>query len=161
MILFEDFKIEQELFLQRYIEYLKVLNSFDNSIPILDKNTILRYCADPDIYEYLIYKDKNPIGIVIIGHGLNNTFSKQDLYIQDFYIFPEFQRQHYGYKAVKALTEKYFGYDFSLMILKKNTNAVKFWDKVFSQLDYSERFAAGKINASSDKCYFKYYLKNE
>lgn len=161
MIKLEHYQKNEALYLERYKEYLIYLNSLSNHIEVLSDEDILYYSSFPDMDVFLVYNDNNPIGIVIIGHGLKNCFSRHDIYIQDFYIFPEYQRIGLGCEVLKVLTRHYSDKDFSLMIIKNNYPALNFWDKTFERIGYSERMQAADMIASSDNFYFKYYVKME
>lgn len=159
MIKLEDYRRDKELYLNRYKEYLTYLNSLNNNLKLLSDEEILYYSDSSDLDVYLVYDKELPIGIVILGHGLDNCFSRHDIYIQDFYIFPEYQRSGFGFEVLKVVTRHYSDKDFSLMIIKNNYPALNFWDKVFEKIGYSERIQAAGMIASSDDFYFKYYVK--
>lgn len=159
MIKLEHYKKDEKLYLERYKEYLRYLNSLTNHIKVFSDEDILYYSSLPDKDIFLVYNEDDPIGIVILGHGLENCFSRHDVYIQDFYIFPEYQRTGLGYEVLKVITRHYSDKDFSLMIIKNNYPALNFWDKVFERIGYSERMQAADMIALSDDFYFKYYVK--
>ena len=107
--------------------------------------------------DFFITLDNKPIGFVMLG-DFPNSFSKHDLYIQEFFIKNEYRQKGYGREAVKRITETFKDFDFSLFIIEKNSPAIRFWDTVFMQLSYENRLAAANVETSTwDHMTFRYF----
>lgn len=139
--------------------YIFALQQFDSSIQTKTENEILETLNSEFSEKFLIIDNNETIGFIIIGYGLENSFSGKDKFIEEFYIKESLQRKGYGRKAIQELCERYPNSDFSAFIIKNNEPAINFWKTAFDENKYSERFSAGNITATSENLIFKYWAK--
>lgn len=139
--------------------YIFELQQFDSSIQTKLENEILETLNSEFSEKFLITDNDEVIGFIIIGYGLENSFSGKDKFIEEFYIKKTLQRKGFGKKAIDELCKKYPNSDFSAFIINNNSPAISFWESAFDTDKYSERCFAGNINATSDNLIFKYWAK--
>ena len=77
---------------------------------------------------YYISNDNDIVGFCIVGK-LPQCNSKANWHIFEFYILPEYRRNHYGMFTMAELIHKY-GQKVSLHILKSNIDGMLFWAKI-------------------------------
>ena len=99
---------------------------------------------DPVTGFEIFLSDDIQVGFAFIGMS-PNAYGINDIYIQEFCIYEQFQRKGYGTKAVEQITQKWPDYDISLFILKENDPAKKFWNKTMENLGYREKVREGMI----------------
>ena len=127
-----DKKGDLSLFSANYGDYCteldKYLPSQENDLEML----ILTLLGDPDVYIQMIYWDKNLAGVFLYGIG-HNCHEECDYYIQDFYIIPQFRKQHIGQSVVERFTKEHPG-RYCLRVIESNEPAQRFWKTVWNKI---------------------------
>ena len=148
-------------FIKMYKEYVQILHNYDSTISLPPENNARTRLNLPHSKVYFLQYEKNIVGFIILGFGFNNSFSCHDIFIEEFFIKPEYQRKRLGSKAIIALVKKYPKHDFSAFIIENNKVAQEFWETTFARCGYVERTLAGHITAKCDNLLFKYWIKNK
>lgn len=144
-----------------YKNYINDLRKYDKSIKERSLEEIEKAFKDYQNEKYIIRNETNIVGFTILNSLPNDSFSKHDIFICEFYIKKEYRNRYYGYRAVEQLTKMFPDKDFTAFIIKENHRALNFWKNAFERLDYSDRFDSGNIVATSDNLIFKYWAKLE
>ena len=133
-----------------YVEYLKSLLMFNRDLQddLVHGKLTLRTVAKEEINSainepynelFLFVNDSNDIkedsflGFAIVGVN-PNSYGASDIYIQEFFVAPEYRGQGIGREAVYKIIDCYKKdrlYNVSLCILENNYPAKSFWDNVF------------------------------
>lgn len=121
---------EFDIFAELLTEYIKELHQLESNVELRDKEQLIEeyfYMPDTDLY-LLLSSDNSVVGFAIIGHGIN-CHPDVDIYIEEFYIKPEYRRQGYA----SSFAEEIVGHVDSVCFfeLKTNTSAKALWNKVF------------------------------
>ena len=141
-------KKEREELKPFYMAYLNELSRykiFDESFEVIANEMCIAEDHRDDMF---IMLDDKPIGFAMIG-SYPNSFTDEDIYIQEFFIKGEYQNKGYGRQAVKCIEDKYKYKDISLFIIKTNQKAIDFWPSALNEIDYFSRLEEGGIKACS------------
>lgn len=141
-------KKEREKLKSFYMAYLNELSRykiFDESFDVIVNEMCIAEDHRDDMF---IMLDDKPIGFAMIG-SYPNSFTDEDIYIQEFFIKGEYQNKGYGRQAVKCIEDKYKYKDISLFIIKTNQKAIDFWPSALNEIDYFSRLEDGGIKACS------------
>ena len=154
-------KKEREELKPFYTEYLNELSRykiFDESFEVIANEMCIAEDHRDDMF---IMLDDKPIGFAMIG-SYPNSFTDEDIYIQEFFIKGEYQNKGYGRRAVKRIAEKYKYKNISLFIIKANQRAIDFWPNALNEIDYFSRLEEGGIKACSCDydMIWDYYMKS-
>lgn len=158
-------KADYKVFIDLLYDYVNELHDIDDSVRLRDKKTLKKeYLSniDEDNQFYLIY-DNNmlPAGFAVVG--VNNYCHPQaDIYINEFYIKPEYRLRGYGDNLFSSicLANLLFesGNKICMYILKNNTRAIQFWSGLLKRngwLDVTEDY----YNDTPDNLYWYMYKK--
>ena len=99
-------KNEREELKPFYMAYLNELSQykiFDESFDVIVNEMCIAEKYRDDMF---IMLDDKPIGFAMIG-SYPNSFTDEDIYIQEFFINGEYQNKGYGRQAVKLIADKY------------------------------------------------------
>ena len=145
-----------------WARYVEVLSQFRNFEKPAQKIAQEEAAGQDDRTDHLIMLGNDPVGFIAIGR-YPNSFTKTDVFVQEFFVLPERQRQGIGTKAVKKFLEEQSLPEVSMFILRNNAPALNFWDNAMLTAGYFDRLRAGNINAITfdGKFYFRYYVKEE
>ena len=147
-------------FVKMYPQYVQILQNYDSTISLpSEKNTRSRMNRS-NSNVYLLQHEERYVGFIILGFGITNSFSGHDMFIEEFYIKPEYQRKRLGSLAIIELIKTYPDCDFSAFIIENNQAARAFWENTFARCGYIERTQFGQIVAKCDNLLFKYWIKN-
>lgn len=120
-----------DTFISMLKDYIKELYEFDKGIPLDRDDYTLKqeFLFTPSTYHYFARLNGKVIGFAILGRA-DNCHPAADVYIEEFYILPEYRKQGIGYKVINHLlsddnTACYY-------CLRKNKVARKLWNKVFN-----------------------------
>lgn len=140
-----------------YQEYCRELDLY-RSIPIVaDDSTVDIWCDDyindPNCTWRNIFDKESGdlVGFLIIGKNGSEKHPDADYGIAQAYVKPEFRKIGLMTSAVHEYLEKHNGI-YSLLVIKNNEYALKFWSKLFAGADYKtcnldERF----VNDNGDE----------
>ena len=148
-------------FIKMYPQYVQVLQNYDSTLSLPSEKSTRSRLTRSDSKVYLLQHEENIVGFVILGFGISNSFSCHDIFIEEFYIKPEYQRKRLGSLAVIELIKKHPEFDFSAFIIENNQAAKEFWETTFARCGYTERTQFGQIVAKCDNLLFKYWIKNK
>lgn len=110
--------------------------------------------------DYLIIHNKKIAGFALIGE-YPDSFSPFDIFVQDFYIKPEFRNQGIGSESMAEIIDLHEAPAVSLFILDNNDVAYKFWQRLFNIIGFEDRVRAGGIIAKGDRSTFYYFVDNK
>ena len=136
-------------FYKYYYDYQKELRIIDNDIsfPIESETGCIAHLNKCDNYvDNIIFCNNTPVGIVcyqnvdFLGDGLAPI-----LYIDHFYIFPDFRRKGIGTEAVKAILKPFRKHIVYLCTIDVNKPANHFWSSVLPLL--------GLFKTDDNRCY--------
>ena len=133
--------------------YIIELHKYDPiNVPIMDlKQLELEYLDnDIDSYKVLIDNDKY-IGFTIISRKKKYN-QNIELFIEEFYIKPEFRRKGYGKSFMNEILKKDIN-TVGFYILPKNENAKIFWNSIFN-----EWISVKKIKDPNNLEYVNWYV---
>ena len=142
----------------RYVEALSQFRSFEKPAQEIAQEEAIE---QDDRTDHLIVSGSDPVGFIAIGR-YPNSFTKTDVFVQEFFVLPEHQRQGIGTRAVKKFLEEQSLSEVSMFILRNNAPALNFWDTAMLTEGYFDRLRAGNINAMTfdGEFYFRYYVNN-
>lgn len=117
-------------------DYICELHEFDyENIPLKTQTQLEKeYFNEKDTTYKLLIDHNIYIGFAIIGYK-TNCHKAVDIYIEEFYIKPQYRKQGYGKILINDIlfnTSQNIN-TVCLYILPKNKNAISFWKKVFSK----------------------------
>lgn len=128
---------------QEYYKYQKELRQIDKTIqndPIESEHDCIEHTNDCINYiNNLIYSNGQIAGLInyqVVDFCYDDPewFGQPILiYIDHFYIKPEFRNKGIGNAVFNKLTHKYNDAVFYFYVLKNNYNAILFWDKVITK----------------------------
>ncbi len=92
---------------QLYLDYLESMipympNLKDKNLHALSKNEVHRMIEDESTYVFLFCAESGVIGFAIIGEA-PNSYSVDDIFVQDFYVIPKYRGIGVGENAVYRL----------------------------------------------------------
>lgn len=126
--------IDSTYFIPMWIEYTKELHKFSDFVQESNSEEAAGLYNDfinnPDVEMYVIKSDGIVCGFLILGRR-SNTHPDTDIYIQEFYIKPDFRRKGIGKSVISNLL-KNTPAKYCLYILNANTVAKSFWQNIFS-----------------------------
>lgn len=152
-------KKEREELREIYADYINELSRykiFDESLDVIAGEMCETEEHRDDMF---IMLNGKPIGFAMVGN-FPNSFTSEDIYVQEFFISKEHQNKGYGRQAVKLIAEKYGYKDISLFIIRTNQRAIDFWPNALNEIDYYSRLEDGGIKATSgNDMMWDYYKK--
>lgn len=147
-------------FFKMYPEYVNILREYDAEISATTMSEMKTRLRLPNSKVYLLQYHDDTVGFIILGTGFENSFSGHDIFIEEFFIKPEYQRKGFGRLAIIALIKAYPKADFSAFIIQNNEPAQAFWEETFAYCGYVERTLFGHITATAyGNLDFKYWIK--
>lgn len=130
-----------------YRDYCVELNSY-RAVPDTDTDVLINnqlaidtwcdtYINDENCTWRNIFDEAsgNLVGFLIVGKGGSEKHPDADFGIAQAYIAPEFRNQGLMTKTIKEYLGKHKGL-YSLLVLEKNTYALKFWKRTFAKEGY-------------------------
>ena len=124
-----------------YRQYCKELDQF-RSAPLTESDVTLytwceSYLNDENCTWRNIFTKRNELaGFLIIGKGGCEKHPHADYGIAQAYIDPKYRKAGLMTKAVNEYLEKHQGI-YSLLVIKQNEYALKFWNNLFLKADYT------------------------
>ena len=138
-----------------YVPYLK-----EKNLSALAKNEVHRMIEDEHTYVFIFCAENGVIGFAIIGES-PNSYSVDDIFIQDFYVVPKYRGIGVGENAVYRLCEMFDNKDISMYIPEENFPARIFWRGTLANIGYQDLVRQGRIKPlpPSDEVapYLNYY----
>ena len=152
---FYENDITMEQLIGHYENYMLTLMPYNKELQ--KSNAVTRDSAGDEVLgalyrsntDIIMFADdqKHILGFVFIGQH-PNAYSKDDIYIQEFYIMEP--KQGYGKQAVGMILNEYPGKDVSFFVLRENYPAKLFWKRVMEGNGYKELVFAGEITPPPD-----------
>ncbi|MBN1498736.1 MAG: GNAT family N-acetyltransferase [Spirochaetes bacterium] len=116
--------------LHELAEYESLLNEFSLTEDQLKK---ILFSTKPDAYAVLSYANNEPCGILLYYYTVSTFSGLMNLYVEDFFIKPEFRRKGIGRKMfdliIKTASDKNCG-KIEWKVLSDNYPAIKFYENI-------------------------------
>lgn len=135
------FKADEDI--EEYIdmvkEYSTELHSINSKYRIINRAEAMEWLLTPFTNYWFCIADGNIAGFSIIGY-FQNCHYEADLYIEEFYIKPEYRRKGIGKKFAHSIIESNKNHiekadNVCFFTMKGNDRAITFWKNVFSAWD--------------------------
>ena len=117
-------------------EYIIELHDIDDSVEIRTKDELKReYFYGVETLFYIERVDKYPIGFGIVCVG-NSSHPSADIYINEFYVSPNFRNKGYGRALFNHIVKDRKRICFYILV--KNKNAECFWKHLLKGSEWKD-----------------------
>lgn len=147
-------------------DYIAELHSVDECVKPRGQNELAaEYFYTEDTIFYVLYSDSKPAGFAIIGEK-SNCHPLADIYIEEFYIKPDFRKTSCGRQLIGYVLNDMKPRYVCFYILDKNRPAHEFWDKIFGDWQFVRMTDSLIADMNTDfyfyeKPYKKEVIKND
>lgn len=131
---------------KRYQEELRMIDATILEPIESEENCIAHLDVTANYTDNVIYYGQNKIGIISYQRvNWLNDDKRPILYIDHFYILPEFRHTGLAQAAIRVLFENNPQYIYFFYVLEANDNAINFWNSVLKE--------NGLVKIKDDRCH--------